>query len=59
MKTIFVTMMLLIIAMIIIPIGGMCESNENHKLYMYSFGLCELLVVFALVRQLILIRKRK
>jgi hypothetical protein len=59
MKTIFVTMALLIVMMLIIPIGGMCESNVNHKFYMYSFGMCELLVVFALVRQLILINKRK
>lgn len=50
MRLFFVSMMLLIVAMFIIPVGGMCESNVNHKFYMYGFLGCEILCVVAIVR---------
>ena len=58
MKTFFTSMMLLIIALIAIPVGGMSQSNENHNLYIYGFLLVEILVVFSIIRILI-INKRK
>jgi uncharacterized membrane protein len=50
MKAFFVSMVLLIVAMIIIPVGGMCESNVNHEFYMYSFLGCEILCVLSILR---------
>lgn len=50
MKTFFVSMMLLIVAMIIIPVGGMSSSNANHEFYMYVFLGCEILCVASIVR---------
>lgn len=58
MKTFFVSMMLLIVAMFIIPVGGMCETNVNCNFYMYGFLGCEILVIVSLVRAFI-ISKRK
>jgi hypothetical protein len=51
--------MLLILAMFIIPIGGMCESNINHEYYMYGFMFAEILCVTTLIRVFIKIRKNE
>lgn len=58
MKLFFVSMMLLIAAMFIIPVGGMCQSNVNREFYMYGFLGCEILCVVSIVR-VYLIHKRK
>ena len=50
MRTFFISVSLLIVAMFIIPVGGMCESNVNHEYYMYGFLGCEILCVASLVR---------
>lgn len=50
MKLFFVSISLFIIAMVIIPVGGMCESNVNHEFYMYGFLGCEILCVVSIVR---------
>jgi len=50
MKAIFISVTLLIIALIIIPIGGMSESNVNHNFYMYGFLICEILCFASLIR---------
>ena len=50
MKLFFISMMLLIVAMFIIPVGGMCESNVNHEYYMYGFLGCEILCLVSMVR---------
>jgi hypothetical protein len=59
MKLFFISMMLLILAMFIIPIGGMCESNINHEYYMYGFMFAEILCVTTLIRVFIKIRKNE
>ena len=59
MKTFFVCMMLLIIAMFIIPVGGMCESNVNHEYYMYGFLGCEILCVVSIIRLILKVRKNE
>lgn len=58
MKLFFISMMLLIVAMFIIPVGGMCESNVNHKFYMYGFLGCEIFVIIAIVRLYLISKKR-
>jgi hypothetical protein len=58
MRTLFTTIILLILVMAYIPTGGMCESNPYHKEYMYSFVMIEILVLVALVRVLILNRNK-
>jgi hypothetical protein len=58
MKLFFVSMMLLIVAMFITPVGGMCESNVNHEFYMYGFLGCEILCIVSIAR-VFLISKRK
>lgn len=50
MKLFFVSIALFIIAMFVIPVGGMCESNVNHEFYMYGFLGCEILCVVSIVR---------
>jgi hypothetical protein len=58
MKLLFTTIILLILVMAYIPAGGMCESNPYHDDYMYSFLTIEILVLVALVRVLILNRRK-
>ena len=58
MKAVFISVSLLIVAMFIIPVGGMCEANENANFYMYGFLGCEILCVASIVRVYI-ISKRK
>jgi len=58
MKTFFVSVTLFIIAMFIIPVGGMCQSNANCNFYMYGFLGCEILCFASIVR-LYLISKIK
>ncbi len=53
MKAVFISVSLLIVAMFIIPVGGMCEANENANFYMYGFLGCEILCVASLVRAFI------
>lgn len=53
MKAVFISVSLLIIAMFIIPVGGMCEANENRDFYIYGFLGCEILCVASLVRAFI------
>ena len=50
MKLFFVSMTLLIVAMFIIPVGGMCESNVNRDFYMYGLLGCEILCVVSILR---------
>lgn len=50
MRTFLFSIMLFCMALIIIPVGGMCESNVNHKFYMYGFLGCEILCVVSIVR---------
>lgn len=58
MRTFFISVMLLIVAMFIIPVGGMCESNVNHEYYMYGFLGCEILCVASIVRYIIIIKRK-
>ena len=58
MRTFFISVSLLIVAMFIIPVGGMCELNENRNFYMYGFLGCEILCVASIIRVYI-ISKRK
>ena len=58
MRTLFSTLILLVLAMIIIPAGGMCEANPYHKEYMYSFLAIEILVLGSILRVLIINRKK-
>jgi hypothetical protein len=58
MKLLFRAIILLILAMIIIPTGGMCESNPYHKEYMYSFLTIEILVLGSIIRVLIINRNK-
>jgi hypothetical protein len=50
MKAVFISLMLLIIAMIIIPVGGMSESNPNKDFYIYGFLTCEILCIASMLR---------
>jgi hypothetical protein len=50
MKAVFISVSLLIVAMFIVPVGGMCEANENANFYMYGFLGCEILCVASLTR---------
>lgn len=50
MKLLFISMTLLIVAMFIIPVGGMCESNVNHELYINVFLGCEILCIISIIR---------
>ncbi len=59
MKSIFISTSLLIIAMFIIPVGGMSESNANREIYMYGFLACEILCVASLVRYAIILKRDK
>ena len=58
MKTFFISTMLLIVAMIIIPVGGMCESNENHEIYFYGFLFCEIILLASIVRYFVIIKRK-
>lgn len=58
MKLLFRVIILFILAIIIIPSGGMCESNPYHKEYMYSFLAIEILVLVSIIRVLIINRNK-
>lgn len=58
MKAVFISVSLLIVAMFIIPVGGMCEANENANFYMYGIGGIEILCVLSLVRAFVNLRKK-
>jgi hypothetical protein len=58
MKLLFRAIILFILAIIIIPSGGMCESNPYHKEYMYSFLTIEILVLGSILRVLIINRNK-
>jgi MFS-type transporter involved in bile tolerance (Atg22 family) len=58
MRLFFVSITLFVVAMFVIPVGGMCESNANRDFYMYGFLGCEILCVVSIVR-VYLIYKRK
>jgi hypothetical protein len=59
MKLIFVSVTLLCVALCIIPIGGMSESNPNHNIYIYGFLSIEILTFVSLIRFTIINRKNK
>ena len=50
MRTFFVCTWLFVVAMFIIPVGGMSSSNVNHEFYMYGFLGCEILCVASIIR---------
>ncbi len=50
MKAIFISITLLIVALVIIPVGGMHESNVYHNFYIYGFLSCEILCFASLIR---------
>jgi len=50
MKLFFVSITLFIVAMFIIPVGGMCKSNPMHNIYMYVFLCSEIVVTISIVR---------
>jgi hypothetical protein len=58
MKLFFISITLFVVAMFVIPVGGMCQSNVNRDFYMYGFLGCEILCVVSIVR-VYLIHKRK
>lgn len=58
MKLLFRVIILFILAIIIIPTGGMCESSPYHKEYMYSFLAIEILVLGSIIRVLIINRNK-
>ena len=59
MKTFFTSMMLFIIALVVIPVGGMSASNANHNIYIYGFLSIEILVTLSIVRLIILNKNKK
>jgi hypothetical protein len=59
MKLFFISMVLFIALIFIIPTGGMCEHNVNHENYMYSLLFCEILCIVSIVRVSLILKKTK
>jgi hypothetical protein len=59
MKAFFVSMMLLIVVMFVIPYGGMNDSNVNYIYYRCMFIFCELAFMGAVIRYTIKTRKNE
>jgi hypothetical protein len=58
MKATLISTLLFIVAICVIPVGGMSESNANCKIYMYSFLFCEVLCIVSIIRYIIKIRQK-
>lgn len=58
MKMFFISMMLFIVTLIIIPVGAMNAANPMHNIYIYVFLCSEIVVTISIVR-VYLISKRK
>jgi hypothetical protein len=59
MRTFLLSMVLFIIALAVIPVGGMSSSNPYAEMYMYGFLACEIFVLIAIIRVYILTLKNK